>query len=287
MKKILGLVCAAAVAVSCAFAFTGCGSAEVEYKISEDGTYYILSGVSGNTSALKECVIASSYDDGEHGELPVTQIGDDAFMGCSSLSEVSIPDSITHIGTRAFAYTRIREIDLPESLTYIGPAAFGACKTLQSIVIPSSVTTIGPNAFAFCSALKSATVNAQITTLYYSTFEGVFAQTEVDVYSSSVLSTVSLPASLEKIDISALRYNPIEDIYFAGTIEQWEAIKFIYYTSQPSEEDENEQEVVEVALSKDEVASYIDNYLFSASVTVHCSDGSLEYIDGEVTKSHD
>lgn len=291
MKKILGFVCAATVALCCAFSFAGCGSAQVEYKISEDGTYYILSGVSGNQMALKECVIASEYDDGEHGSLPVTRIGSDAFVGCTSLSSVNIPSSITHIGARAFAYTKISSIEIPDSVTYIADSAFGACKVLKSVVIPSSVTYIGPFAFAYCSSLESVTVNAQVSEIYTSTFRGKYTFTESDVYSDAVLSSVTLPVTLEKIDIAALSYNPITDIYYGGTAAQWKEVKFCYYQSQASEDNPDEQEVVEVNLTDDEIASYMNQsynarlsfYLLSSVVTVHCSDGTVVYSEGKAT----
>lgn len=52
-EKILATLSAVAVAAAGALTFFRPGSAEVMYSLSEDGTYYILSGVSGNTSALK------------------------------------------------------------------------------------------------------------------------------------------------------------------------------------------------------------------------------------------
>ena len=59
----------------------------------------------------------------------ITSIGDSAFSGCDSLSEIVIPSSVTSIGD----------------------GAFWGCRSLSEIVIPSSVTSIGKGAFCFCN----------------------------------------------------------------------------------------------------------------------------------------
>ena len=81
----------------------------------------------------------------------VTSIGDNAFCGCDSLSEIVTPSSVTSIGDGAFSFCRsLSEIVIPSSVTSIGDWAFSHCDSLSEIVIPSSVTSIGDGAFSNC-----------------------------------------------------------------------------------------------------------------------------------------
>lgn len=71
----------------------------------------------------------------------VTRIGQSAFVKCSNLTSVKIPNSVTYISYYVFAY----------------------CSKLEKIVIPSSVTSLGPNLFYACTGLKKIILGTGIT----------------------------------------------------------------------------------------------------------------------------
>ncbi len=114
------------------------------YKIPEGETYAICSGL--GTCTDTDIVIASIYQG-----KPVTSIVTSAFEGCTSLTSITIPDSVTHIGDDVFSgCTSLKSINIPDSVTYIGDSAFYGCSSLESITIPDSVTSIGAYTFEWC-----------------------------------------------------------------------------------------------------------------------------------------
>ena len=83
-------------------------------------------------------------------------IATSAFAGCSGLTDVAIPNSLTHIGDEAFyACRKLTKFPMPTSVEYIGANAFQECSGLTDIIFPNSVTSIGAFALYGCSSLKS------------------------------------------------------------------------------------------------------------------------------------
>ena len=86
----------------------------------------------------------------------LTKIGYGAFRNCTGLTSIEFPESLTKIGSRAFAYcSGLTSIEFPESLTEIGSNVFDGCLGLTSIEFPESLTEIGYEAFCYCTGLTS------------------------------------------------------------------------------------------------------------------------------------
>ena len=89
----------------------------------------------------------------------VTNIGDRAFEGCSGLTSVMIPDSVNSIGGSAFYNcSGLTSVTIGNGVTLIGNYAFSGCSGLTSVTIPNSVTNIGDRAFSGCRGLTSVMI---------------------------------------------------------------------------------------------------------------------------------
>ena len=112
----------------------------------------------------------------------VTEIGEEAFRGCSSLTKITIPEGVTEIGTAAFFYCRsLTEINLPEGVTEIGDEAFSGCRSLTEINLPEGVTEIGEEAFRDCSSLTKITIPEGVTKLGNNAFSYCSSLTEINL----------------------------------------------------------------------------------------------------------
>lgn len=102
-----------------------------------------------------------------------------AFEGstdCTALSSITIPDSITDIKDDAFfSCSSLSSVTLGKNVRYIGWGSFANCKRLTSIVIPDSVTIIANQAFDGCERLADVTFPANLDSVGYSAFYGCTA----------------------------------------------------------------------------------------------------------------
>ena len=76
-------------------------------------------------------------------------VGDHAFAGCINLWNVILPSSLKDIQTEAFRGTVIRKISIPDSVTHIGKKAFYKCNKLASVIftVNSQLVQIESSAF--------------------------------------------------------------------------------------------------------------------------------------------
>ena len=91
----------------------------------------------------------------------VTSIVEQAFSGCSALTEVTIPASVTSVGISVFyGCSSLTQATIGDGLTVISQTMFTNCKALEKLVIGKGVTKINNYAFTSCFNLKEITVLA-------------------------------------------------------------------------------------------------------------------------------
>lgn len=83
----------------------------------------------------------------------VKSIGEFAFVSCSALTSIKLPNCLEEIGVCAFAGTGLTAIVFPTSLKIIDDNAFSDCLGLTNLNVPNGVTYINRDAFWGCRNL--------------------------------------------------------------------------------------------------------------------------------------
>ena len=165
-------------------------------------------------SVFKGCSVLTSVT------IPssVTSIGGSAFEGCSGLTSVTIPSSVTEIGGAAFkGCSGLTSVTIPSSVTSIGGSTFSGCSGLTSLTLPSGVTWIGGATFSGCSGLTNLTIPSSVTSIERSAFKGCSGLTSLIIPSSvtsigsyvfencSGLTSITIPSSVTEIGGAAFK----------------------------------------------------------------------------------
>lgn len=147
----------------------------------ENGLNYTIENdkvnITGYTGVPTVVVIPSEIDG-----FPVTSIGYQAFRECNSLTNVTIPDSVTIIDAEAFnRCVNLNSVKIPDSVTEISWGAFWGCSNLTNITIPESVTHIGNGAFG-TSGLTSVTIKNSLTSIDLAVFDNCISLNNIIIY---------------------------------------------------------------------------------------------------------
>ena len=186
---------------------------QAQYTYVTNNSAITITGYTGAGGAL---TVSNSLNG-----LPVVSINDAVFQNLSSLTSVTIPSSITHIGQNAFAgcinltaftldpgnsaYSSLDGVlfnkdqttliqcpgaktgsyRIPSTVTSVGSAAFQYSANLTGVIIPPSVTSIGSAAFEYFGKLVVVTISASVTNIGAFAFDGCDQLTTITVDSSN------------------------------------------------------------------------------------------------------
>ena len=134
-----------------------------------------------NCTSLEELILPENLEQIEQG----------AFANCISLKTVKMPKNRTlkFIEDSAFANTGLVSVVIPDGVKVIGECAFADCEYLESVVIPPSVKKIERGAFSRCRKLKSVsgieTVSEFGTDVFYGC--GLLERLDSDVFGKFII----------------------------------------------------------------------------------------------------
>lgn len=230
-KKILMLVIATVTAICCLIGLSACGGNAriLNFQLNYDGNSYRVTDANNKITHIK---IPSTYKN-----KPVTAIGNQAFVNCTALREVTISEGITSIGHYSFQYcTGLGSISFPSSLTDIDEFAFFCCGIAGELIIPATVVNLGRGAFYGCNKLTGVIIENGLTEIN----RDVFSECES-------LTSITIPVSVKSIYENAFsECSRLSSIVYKGTKSQWEQV------------------------DKDDYWDFL-----TGTYTVHCTDGDI------------
>lgn len=186
-----------------------CGE-NISWRLDIDGTLTITgTGEMQNHgwTALADSIVSVEISSG------VTNVCNEAFKGCTALTNIELPATVTHIGVRAFqSCTALTSVDLPAELLEIGEESF-ASSGLTSIVIPENITYIPEKAFRSCTALTTVDLPEGLWTIGQAAFQNCYDLETVNyVGRKAQWNTISIMPLNEPLLNAALNTAPALEI---------------------------------------------------------------------------
>lgn len=186
----------------------------LKMELNQSGTGYIV--VNEGTCTDKDIVIPRLYNG-----LPVVKIAKSAFWSQTLITSVVIPSSVTEIGEEAFINCKsLTSITFNGSVERIEASAFRGCTSLEEVVLPESLTYIGEKAFYYCTSLKSIVIGSNELTH------------DLTIPTSMLAKCSNLTNVVIKTNVRTFHKEVFYSCYdlryitYDGTMEQWGKITF-------------------------------------------------------------
>ena len=206
----------------------------LKYTVNADGESVTVSGTSGKPTQLT--IESSISSNGKN--YTVTEIGDQVFWGCNTLTEVTLPNTVKIIGYQAFCKcSKLTNVTIPEGVTKIGQTAFYGCSQLTSITIPSTIKNMD-TAFPSNPKLSQVTLTNGIYRISSSAFKDCTGLTEIKVPTSvyeicsdafngcTGLTSVTLEKGINIINSNAFKdCTELNDVKYNGYKTDWEKVR--------------------------------------------------------------
>ena len=173
--------------------------------LTESGTTGTVSVKATSTEISGEVIIPEKVSN-KGVEYTVTQIKDQGFRDCVSLTNVKIPETVNYVGTCGFYHCEsldslvfpnddltfsfwyvmqgcknLRYVRLPENLKRLSYFMFAECENLESIRIPESCTSFDEYAFFRCYKLKEVNIPYGVKSLGMADFYECYELEHLDI----------------------------------------------------------------------------------------------------------
>ena len=125
----------------------------------------------------------------------LASIGSYAFVNCTGLRGLTIPYSVTDIGTGAFQGSGLKSIVIPEHVNEIKDDTFNGCSTLTTAVLPSGLLRIGEGAFSH-TGIRSLWLPSKVTSIGNEAF----------YHCENLTGGITIPSSMQSIGTDAFAY---------------------------------------------------------------------------------
>lgn len=199
-------------------AFNDCTSLE-EINVTDGSAYFNCEDGILFDRAMTELVLyprgkkATSYTIPES----ITTIDTKAFA-YAPLEEITIPSTVTTIEDETFVSTHVRSADL-HNVTSIGKRAFYNCTALETVTLSDDITSISERTFANCTSLKAVRIPDNVKNVAMEAFLNCSAMTRLTIgtsVESMEYNTFASCTTLESITILALTPPTIQSMTFSG-----------------------------------------------------------------------
>lgn len=163
----------------------------------------------------------------------ITEIGEKTFYGCSEVTQIELPETLSKIGKQAISCQKLTEIHIPENVTSIEQSAFFKCKSLKQIVIPNSITQISDSAFSGCEELTSITLPSNLSQIGTNAFYDCKSLVYLDIPESvkqigeqafqgcEQLIQINIPEGVNQIGQFTFNYcEQLKSIYIPDSVSQ-------------------------------------------------------------------
>lgn len=172
-------------------------------RISGNKTYSLIGRLTGST-AWKLVKAELSVDK--------TTIIQDEFLGCESLSMISLPNTLLSIGVSAFAVCRLLSaIVIPSSVTTVGVRPFENASSLRCVSLPERGDILSMVMFIGCCGMQYCAIPNSVTQIGVRTFENCYSLQRVLIPKNVTAIGAQMCCNcsrLKNVDLSALTVVP-------------------------------------------------------------------------------